>query len=70
MTSVHILRSTAAAMAVILAAAGAWAQPSAYFVWKHKLSGKTMCEPDADGAQWTKVSGPYDDSHCKQLSPK
>jgi hypothetical protein len=53
------------ASALTLAMAGAaLAQPSLYYVWKNKDTGKTMCEPQADEATWTKVSGPYSDPNC------
>ena len=70
MTPRSLRRTVAAALACAVAAGGAFAQPSAYFLWKHKTSGKTMCEPDADPKQWTQVSGPYEDVHCKTLAPK
>ena len=47
----------------------ATAQPSEYFLWKHKTNGKSMCEPDAD-ANWIKVSGPYEDANCRILIKK
>lgn len=56
---------TAAAFAA--ASALAIAQPSAYFIWKHKTSGKTMCEPQAPDNNWVRVSGPYSDPNCTQL---
>ncbi|MDQ6680418.1 MAG: hypothetical protein M3Y67_05575 [Pseudomonadota bacterium] len=42
------------------------ARPSSYVLWKHKTTGQTMCEPDAD-ANWIKLSGPYEDSNCRIL---
>jgi hypothetical protein len=59
-----------AAAALGLSALAAHAQPSAYFVWKHKTNGKTMCEPDADPTQWTRMAGPFQDSHCKEPLPQ
>lgn len=50
--------------ATLALSTAALAQPGAYFVWKHKTTGQTMCEPEAD-ANWIKVSGPYEDSNCK-----
>lgn len=48
----------------------ALAQPSEYYLWKHKTNGKTMCNPDAPDANWVKVSGPYEDSNCSIAAPK
>jgi hypothetical protein len=70
MTMTAFRRSLGTALACAVLAGGVVAQPSAYFLWKHKTNGKTMCEPDADPKQWTQVSGPYEDVHCKQLAPK
>lgn len=57
-------------VALGLLAGGALAQPSEYYVWKHKTTGKTMCDPEPPGRDWVKVSGPYEDSNCKVLLPK
>lgn len=57
-------------VALGLLAGGALAQPSEYYLWKHKTNGKTMCDPEPPGRDWTKVSGPYEDSNCKVLLPK
>lgn len=62
------MRSTRALIAAAIAAAAtvALAQPSAYYVWRHKTTGKTMCEPQAPDANWVRVSGPYSDPNCTQ----
>jgi hypothetical protein len=46
------------------------AQPGEYYLWKNNTTGKTMCNPDAPGTSWVKVSGPYEDSNCTILQPK
>jgi hypothetical protein len=58
-----------AAIAALLLTGVAMAQPSEYFLWKSKASGKTVCEPDMPAAQWTKLSGPYEDVNCKFRLP-
>ena len=58
-----------AAVAAMLLAGVATAQPSEYFIWKNKASGKTVCEPDMPAAEWIKQSGPYEDSNCKFKVP-
>ena len=61
------LAATALALAGI--AGTATAQPSLYFVGKHKTTGKTMCNPEAVDANWEKVSGPYSDANCSIKEP-
>ena len=66
------LKLTLAAAALALAgiAGTATAQPSLYYVWKHKTTGKTMCNPEAVDANWVKVSGPYSDANCSIKEPE
>ena len=52
-------------LAVALASGLALAQPSVYYLWKHKTSGKTVCEPEAPDANWIKHAGPFEDPNCK-----
>lgn len=60
------LKLTVAAAALLLAGL-AVAQPSEYFLWKHKVTGQTTCEAQvADEDAWVKVSGPYRDANCKR----
>ena len=59
----------AAVAALLLLTGVAMAQPSEYFLWKNKVSGKTVCEPDMPAAQWTKLTGPYEDANCKFRFP-
>lgn len=54
-------------VSALLASSLVAAQPSTYYLWKHKTTGQTMCEPDAD-ANWVKVAGPYEDSNCRILA--
>lgn len=60
---------TWAAAAALLLANIAVAQPSEYFIWKNKTTGKTVCEPTMPADQWTKESGPYEDANCKFRLP-
>ena len=46
------------------------AQPSTYFLWKHKTSGQTLCNPDAPDANWIKSAGPFEDANCTIPQPK
>lgn len=57
-------RTHALLLAGLVAAGAAFAQPSLYFVWKHKQTGQQMCEPQAADANWIKVAGPYSDPNC------
>jgi hypothetical protein len=57
-------------LAATLLSGLAIAQPSEYYLWKHKSTSKTMCNPDAPDANWVKVSGPYEHSNCSILQPK
>lgn len=63
-------RILTSALALALLAGPALAQPSEYYLWKHKTSGQTMCNPDAPSKDWVKLSGPYEDSNCSILQPK
>ena len=41
------------------------AQPSVYFLYKHKTTGQTMCNTQApDNTNWVEVSGPFEDASC------
>jgi hypothetical protein len=41
------------------------AQPSVYYLFKHKVTGKTICEPDAPDANWVKVgTKAFQDPNC------
>jgi len=55
------------ALALALAAGNVLAQPSEYYVWQQKGTGKTLCDPEPPGKDWVKLSGPYEDSDCKVL---
>jgi hypothetical protein len=66
----HMKRILTLALAGVLLAGTAIAQPGEYYLWKHKTNNKTMCNPDQPDANWIKVSGPYEDSNCKILQPK
>ena len=52
-------------LAAALLSSLALAQPSVYFLWKHKTSGQTVCEPQAPDAHWLKAAGPFEDPNCK-----
>lgn len=58
------------ALALGFVAGAALAQPSEYYVWKQSSTGKTLCDPESPGKDWVKLSGPYEDSHCKVAMPK
>jgi hypothetical protein len=63
-------RILTAALALGFVAGAAIAQPSEYFLWKHKTNGQSMCNPDAPGRDWVKQSGPYEDPNCKIKLPQ
>lgn len=65
------MKLTSMILAAALMLSGvAIAQPSIYFLWKHKTSGQTVCNPDAPDANWVKVGGPFQDSNCTIPEPK
>jgi hypothetical protein len=46
------------------------AQPSVYYLFKHKVSGKTICEPEAPDSNWIKVGGAFQDPNCTIPQPQ
>lgn len=41
------------------------AQPAPWYKWKSNLDGKVFCLQTSPGPGWTRVGGPYIDSHCR-----
>lgn len=68
------LKLALAAMSVALSSLAlsslATAQPSIYFLWKHKTTGQTLCNPDAPDANWVKTGGPFQDANCTVPEPQ
>ena len=64
------LKLTAVIAGLSLSCASVLAQPSIYYLWKHKDSAQTKCEPEAPSAAWTKVGGPFQDPNCKIPMPQ
>jgi len=54
------------AIAALLCATFAIAQPAPWYQWKSKLNGKLTCTQTSPGDGWIMDSGPYKDARCEK----